>query len=168
MKNIAVVVVVLSLAGAALAGSGEEPSRYAVEPLLAEIRSRQAELDRRERDLAERERNHAELEALIETQLREIDEQRKIIEKRIAAWENDDSTRIKRLAKIYEAMKPAHAAKLLDDLDANLVTQIITRMKHKKSAAVIERISQQRALTVSRQVAHPLSFDPATAAGGGT
>jgi len=169
MRSLVLVsVALLMLAGAAFAENDGETSQYAVEPLLAEIRSRQVELDRRERDLAERERNHAELEALIEAQLREIDEQREIIEKRIAAWEKDDSPRIKRLAKIYEDMKPAHAAKLLDGLDANLATQIITRMKHKKSAAVIEKISQQRALTVSRQVAHPLSFDPATAAAGGT
>lgn len=158
----------LSLGYAASAASDEEPSPYAVEPLLAEIRVRQAQLDRRERDLEERERTQDELEALIEDQLQEIKQQHETIESRIAAWEKKGNPRIKRLAKIYEAMQPANAAELLERLDANLATQIIAKMKHKKSAAVIERVSKKRALTVSRQVAHPLSFDPATETEGGT
>ncbi len=158
----------LSLTGAAFAATDEEPPPYAVEPLLAEIRERQLQLDGRERDIADRERTHAELEALLEAQFQEINEQRETMESRIDAWDKEGGRRIKRLAKIYEAMKPAKAARLLELLDANLATQIISKMKHKKSAAVIERIAEERALTVTRQVAHPLSFDPTTETGGGT
>lgn len=165
-----------AIALAALTGSlaipaaAEEPSvsPYAVEPLLAEIRARQAQLDRRERDLEERERAHAELEALAAAQLQEVAEQRATIVSRIEAWNKENGERIQQLAKIYASMKPARAASLIESLDANLATQILSKMKHKKSAAVLERISQDRAIVVSRQVAHPLSFEPAADEGGGT
>jgi len=153
-------VLLVLLSGPVSATEAQAPSA-AVQPLLAEIRMRQSDIDRRERALAERERTQLELETLVETQLQEIMEQRETMEKRITAWEASSGERIRQLAKIYAAMKPAKAAQLLEGLDANLATQILSKMKHKKSAAILERIESERALTVSRQVAHPLSFEPA-------
>ena len=132
----------------------------AIQPLLGEIRLRQAELDRRERELVERERAHIELEELLESQFEEIKAQRQTIESRLEAWEAASGERIRQLAKIYSAMKPAKAARLLEELEANLATQILRKMKHKQSAAILERIDADRALAVSRKVAHPLSFEP--------
>jgi len=86
---------------------------------------------------------------------------RALVDARIDAWQKQTGERIKQLAKIYAAMPPGSAAGLIDQLDADLATQILRKMKHKKSAAVLARLSQERALTVSRQVAHPLSFEPA-------
>jgi flagellar motility protein MotE (MotC chaperone) len=150
------------------AGEEQAATPYAIEPVLAEVRAREARLERRERDLAERERTHSELEALVAAQLQEVAEQRATMQSRIEAWQKEGGERIQQLAKIYAAMTPTKAARLIDSLEANLATQILSKMKHKKSAAVIERVSKDRALTVSRQVAHPLSFDPAAEEGGGT
>ena len=139
---------------------GEVP--YSIEPLLAEVRTRQSELDRRERELDQRERSLAELEAIVSTRLEEVSEMRELVDARIDAWQKESGRRIKQLAKIYASMPPNSAAGLIDDLDAELATQILRRMRHKQSAAVLARLSRKRALTVSRQVAHPLSFEPAS------
>lgn len=158
--GIFVVCAIACLATAAVAKE-DAPDCYAVEPLLAELRTRSVDLDRRERELEVRERSLAELEALVSARLQEVAEMRDVVETRIDAWQKQSGERIGRLAKIYASMPPGSAAALIDQLDANLATQILRKMKHKQSAAVLARISSERALTLSRQVAHPLSFEPA-------
>lgn len=157
--------VTLALVPAAASGEDvrENPS---VQQLLGEIRLRQVELDRRERALLERERAHLEIEKLVEAQLEEVAEQRRLMERRIESWEATRGERIRQLAKIYAAMKPAKAARLLEGLEANLATQVLRNMKHKQSAAILEKIESGRALAVSRKVAHPLSFEPADLSAG--
>lgn len=43
-----------------------------------------------------------------------------------------------------------------------LATQIVAGMKHKQSAAVLSLVSEDRALAMSRNVAHPLGMEPAS------
>jgi flagellar motility protein MotE (MotC chaperone) len=159
------------LTTAAIAGaeSDAEPKLCgdaAATPLLEEIRSQNALLDRRERKIEERERTLGELEFLVEERLAEIERIRGILESRIEAWEQQNGDRVRRLAKIYSEMPPGRAAPLIESLDVELATRILSRMKYKDSAAVMALLSPERALRVSRQVAHPLSFDPGDAQGG--
>ena len=79
------------------------------------------------------------------------------MEDRIAGWEyaNEDKS-LSRLAKIYGTMPPRTAASLLEQLDLDLATRIVAKMKHKQSAALLPLLSQPRALAMSRNVAHPL------------
>lgn len=137
-----------------------------VQPLLGEIRLRQAQLDQRERALIDRERAQLEIEKLVEAQLQEVADQRRTMERRMESWESEQGERVRKLAKIYAAMKPVKAARLLEGLESNLSTQIISNMKPKQSAAILERIESERALAVSRKVAHPLSFEPADLSAG--
>lgn len=156
---------ILVLAGMATSPAlADEPASQdvSIQTLLSEIRLRQAKLDTRERLLAERERAQIELEQLVEAQIEEVAEQRRIMERRMQAWESTRGERIRQLAKIYAAMKPVKAARLLEGLEANLATQVLRNMKHKESAAILEKIESGRALAVSRKVAHPLSFEPAS------
>lgn len=136
-------------------------SNAAVQSLLGEIRLRQLDLDRRERALIERERAQLEIEKAIESQIQEVVDQRRTMERRMESWESKRGERVRQLAKIYAAMKAPKAARLLEGLEENLATQILSKMKPKQSAAILEKIETDRALAVSRKVAHPLSFEPA-------
>lgn len=142
------------------APASAEPD-YGVTTLLSEIRTRSSELDRREQELAEREQAVVELEEAIAVQLAELETLASTVEERIAAWEADNGDSVRKLAKIYAALQPARAASLLEELDVALATQIVAKMKDKKSAAVLARISETRALDMSRRVAHPLAMEPA-------
>lgn len=135
---------------------------YGVTALLTEIRSRQSELDRRERELDDRERSIDELEGAAAKRIEELENIARTVEERIEAWEADNGKSVRKLAKIYAAMPPAQAAGLLEELEVGLATQIVAKMKDKQSAAVLSQISEARALSMSRRVAHPLSMEPAT------
>ena len=120
------------------------------------------ELDRRERGIVEREQAVAELEQAIAVQLEELETIARTVEERIAAWEADNGNSVRKLAKIYAALAPARAAELLEELEVGLATRIVAKMKDKQSAAVLARISETRALDMSRRVAHPLAMEPGT------
>jgi len=129
---------------------------YAVEPLLAEIRTRQAVLDRREAALDAREQAYEELLGVVNSQLDEITALRDTLTRELEAWEGKGSERVRKLSKIYAAMPPSGAAQLLNELDPKLATQILSKMKPKQSAAVLARLKQELAVTVSVEVANPL------------
>lgn len=147
--------------GAAGRGSAEPEAApapdHGVAVLLGEIRVRQAELDTRERELADREQRVSELEAAAKVRLDELEGLATAVEERIVGWEyaNEDKA-ISRLAKIYGTMAPRTAASLLEQLELDLATRIVAKMKHKQSAALLPLFSQPRALAMSRNVAHPL------------
>jgi len=159
----------LGLLFAIAAAGADEPKTespatpdHGVTALLEEIRGRQAALDRRERELDDRERRVAELEQLSLDRLSELKDIQRIVEDRIAEWQEASGDTIRRLAKIYAAMPPPQAAGLMEDLEVELATQIVSKMKHKESAAVLSLVSRERALAMSRKVAHPLGMKPVT------
>jgi len=153
-----VLAVAVGLTGPARAEPGAAaPSDPGVAVLLGEIRARQAELDARERELQDREQRVGELEANVRMRLDELETLATAVEQRIVGWEyaNQDKS-LSRLAKIYGTMPPRTAASLLEQLDLDLATRIVAKMKHKQSAALLPLLSQPRALAMSRSVAHPL------------
>lgn len=153
--------IVLAAGARAEEASPAEAPSPGVTALLEDLRVRARQLDRRARELDERERGLAELEAETTALLTELEAVREIVERRISAWEEDNGDTVRRLSKIYAAMPPARAARLIEGLDLDLATQIVARMKHKQSAAVLALIRRDRALAMSRQVAKPLRGRPA-------
>ena len=165
----------LVCAGVALlatVGHGETPEKpenreYGVTTLLEEIRLHRVQLDRRARELDDRERQVEELERVATERLAELEKLAQVVERRIAAWEESNGDAIRQLAKIYSSMPPERAAPLLERMDVELATQLVAKMKHKNSASVLSLVSEERALAMSRKVAHPLGMKPADAAKGG-
>jgi flagellar motility protein MotE (MotC chaperone) len=133
-----------------------------LERLLSDIRTRMLELERREAELDERERSVSELERAVEARLDELGALSQGVEDRIASWEESHSAKsISKLSKIYGAMPPPRAAQLIEELDIELATHILAKMKPKVSAALLPLLSEPRALEISRLVGHALGIPPA-------
>jgi flagellar motility protein MotE (MotC chaperone) len=156
----ALVAVAWAWLGAAPGALAQDVAARPPERMLEEVRERGAQLERRERELAERERVIGTLEARVEARLAEIHEIRDLVEKRIAEWEALEGDRVKRLAKVYSEMPPERAAPLLEQLELDLATQVLSGMKPKDSAAVLAAMNGPRALRLSRRVARPLADPP--------
>lgn len=172
MRRARALLVCAGIALLASGGHGETPNEpeareYGVTTLLEEIRLHRVQLDRRTRELDDRKRQVEELERVATARLSELEELATVVEQRIAAWEESNGDAIRQLAKIYSSMPPGRAAPLLEQMDIELATQLVAKMKHKDSASVLSLLSQERALAMSRQVAHPLGMKPADAAQGG-
>jgi flagellar motility protein MotE (MotC chaperone) len=172
MKGKRTLLACVGLALLASAGAGENPEEskpreYGVTTLLEEIRAHRVELDRRARALHDRESQVEDLERLAMQRLAELEKLADTVESRIAAWEESNGDAVRQLAKIYSSMPPQRAAPLLEEMDVELATQLVSKMKYKDSAAVLSLLSQERALAMSRKVAHPLGMKPADVAKGG-
>lgn len=124
--------------------------------LLLEIADRQAVFDRRERELEAREASVQELEARVSERIEELKALRADLEQGLSSLDEESELRVRQLAKMYASMPADRAAPLLEDIDRDLATAVLRRMKHKKSAAVMALLSRQAALSLSRRVAHPL------------
>lgn len=132
-----------------------------VDRLLADVYKRQKTLAKVEREVASREAAVAELERLIEERIVSLEAGRIEIEERIASWENLDGDRIQKLAKVYTAMPPANAARLLETLELDLAVAVLGRIKGKNSAQVLAVMEPRRALLMSQRMLRPLSESPA-------
>ena len=123
----------------------------ATSKLLAELRTRNDELEARERDLGERERSLGELAAEAKSMLAELDGRRNQVEQRITALEKLQGDGVARLAKVYGAMPPARAAELLERLDLEVASVVLSRMKPKTSASVMAAMNPEQALRLSER-----------------
>lgn len=166
MKRVETLLVCAGVALLASAATGDAPREYGVTTLLEDVRAHQVELDRRARALDDRERQVEELERLATERLAELERLADTVESRIAAWEESNGDTVRQLAKIYSSMPPEKAAPLLEEMDVELATQLVAKMRYKDSAAVLSLVSEERALAMSRKVAHPLGMKPADASKG--
>ncbi len=144
-------------APAAAEGNGAEGSR-AIDPLamsateielLQKLSERRAELDRRAAELSQR-------EVLLQAAEKRIDEKiakLAALEKEIAVVADkqsaEEDARVKSLVKIYETMKPAEAARILEQLDLAVLLGVIEHMKEAKVSGILASMdpTKARALT---------------------
>lgn len=99
--------------------------------LQAALAEREAQLKKREQDLDQREKELAD---------RELRMQQHVSQKVVA------------MAKLYDGMEPAAAAKVLVNLEDDVVADLIPRMKPKNAAAVMALLPPVRAAEISRQI----------------
>lgn len=143
------------------AGESKMGLSQGVDRLLADVYKRQKTLTKAEREVESREAGVAELERLIEEKIASLEAGRLEIEERIASWESKDGDRIQKLAKVYTAMPPASAARLLETLELDLAVAVLGRIKGKNSAQLLAVMEPKRALLMSQRMLRPLSDSPA-------
>ena len=142
MRTARALLLCAAIALVASGGHGEsqdepETREYGVTTLLEEIRAHRVQLERRARELDDRERQVQELERIASARMTELEELADSVEQRIAEWEESNGDAVRQLAKIYSSMPPQRAAPLLEQMDVELATQLVAKMKYKDSASVL-------------------------------
>ncbi len=69
----------------------------------------------------------------------------------VARRENEAS--LSRVAKLYEQMKPAEAARIASQLSTELLVEIIPRMKPRAAGKLLSAMDSKRAAEISRRLA---------------
>ena len=119
-------------------GDGSQSDSERVERTTDELMALRQTLAVQERTLAAAQRNLAATVAKLDTA-----QQRYVIA-------NERSAR--KLAKMYEAMKPAKAAPILASLDMDVVLEIITRMKERQAARILAQMDASLAAHISSRI----------------
>jgi flagellar motility protein MotE (MotC chaperone) len=136
-----------------LTGAGGTPLTDAV--LLSRLGDRRAELDAAERQLTMREALVAAAEARIEQRMTAL----QALEDQISAMVEERSSEVGdqfvAIVTMYEAMKPADAAAILDGLDPSVLLRVARNMSPRKMAPILAAMSPRQAQALTAMLAQP-------------
>lgn len=136
--------------------SQEAPTRRYTEAeikLLQELDARRIDIDRREQVLVIREKLLDLAEDRVSSQVGRLEELQGAIKKLLGNLSDKEEQELDQLARIYEGMKPASAAEVLNGLDNRIVYDLFRRMKQKNTAKILEKMATPKARTISEMLA---------------
>lgn len=127
--------------------------------------------------LREKEKSLAAREAALEVKLRDLDDRQKIMKEQLGKYENvigklrfdlkslESSRKDKVLAfqQVYEKMEPKKAARILDDLDSDLVVKVLTGMRQQQVAEILSKMDPEKARRITKKLLSSLGVETAEA-----
>lgn len=120
--------------------------------VMAHIQQRELELKRKEELLQQREEYLKGMQQDVERQLKELIDVQKEIQAYRTEKEENRSAQIRSLSKIYGTMKPKEAAKLLENLEDQLVVSIISSMNATEAANILANMDIKKAAKISQSL----------------
>ena len=117
--------------------------------LLQKLAKRRTELERRENQLNLRERMLSAAERRIDTKITELAKIEATIENLLKKHDAEQEAKLKRLVKIYENMKPKHAARIFNRLKLPILLDVVERMRESKTAPIMANMAPARAESVT-------------------
>ena len=122
-------------------------------PVLQSLQQRQAILDKREQTVAQKEEELAQLQKHLEEKLANLSMLRREIGELIEERDAFEERRFEHLVKVYEGMKPAEAAPLVERLKNETAVRLFYRMKEKKVSRILGFIKPEIAARLSEHLA---------------
>ncbi|MBB5517313.1 MotE family protein [Amphiplicatus metriothermophilus] len=117
--------------------------------LLAAIRERARALDRREAEIARRERELEALERRVAERTAELKAVKEELEQRLSFAATAAQEDITRLARMYEAMKPAKAGEIFNAMDPSFAAGFLTEMNSESAALILANMDTDKAYATS-------------------
>ncbi len=121
--------------------------------VAAELKEQRRQLAEREQALAARETALKPLQQQLAVQLGQLEKLRDELRALLGQVKQEDEQRIDRLVKVYEAMKPAKAAPILDSMELDLLVPVMRRMREAKIAAIVEEMNPAKARAITVELA---------------
>ena len=136
--------------GEAVQGEAAAPGG---EALLAAIRDREAQLEAEEKRLADRRQSLTGAEAKLAEQLAAFEKAQANLEKTLSMADGAAEKDIARMTAVYEAMKPAEAAKIFEKMDVSFAAGLMSRMRPEVAADVLTGMAPEAAYAVTLTIA---------------
>ncbi len=114
--------------------------------LLQALAERRRELDRRAHELEQR-------EILLRAVEQRIEEKVGGLRALLKQQEQQTDDQYTSLVKIYESMKPKDAARIFEEMDLAVLMPVVERMKERKTAPILAKMSPGRARAITTQLA---------------
>jgi flagellar motility protein MotE (MotC chaperone) len=125
--------------------------------------------------LREKEKNLLEREAALDLKTRDLEDRQKIMKEQLGKYENvigklrfdlkslESSRKDKVLAfqQVYEKMEPKKAARILDDLDSDLVVKVLTGMRQQQVAEILSKMDPEKARRITKKLLLSLGVETA-------
>ncbi|MEO0411770.1 MAG: hypothetical protein AAF221_08040 [Pseudomonadota bacterium] len=121
--------------------------------LLRDLGKRRGDLDARERDLEMRTRLLEAAEKRVEGKIAELKTLEAKVEKLLVKHDNQENKKLASVVKVYEKMKPADAARILEGLSMDIQLDVATRMSELRMAPILSKMSGKGAQKLTTQLA---------------
>lgn len=121
--------------------------------VLQSLAKRREALEQREKDLDAREALMAATEKRIDSRIGELKAMEQKLTKLAKSRTEEDERRLGSLVKVYEAMKPADAARIFQELDMPVLLDVVERMKEAKIAPVLAQMAPPKAKALTMELA---------------
>jgi len=112
---------------------------------LYKLTERKKELDLREEDINKKAKEIDQQKTYVEQKLKELEEYRIKISSMLQDRVKADAAKIDNLVQIYTNMRPGQAAKVFETMDEDLVIEILSKMKKKTAADVLNLMKAEKA-----------------------
>lgn len=126
----------------------------AMTDMVTHLEQREAEVKKKEEQLRQKEEYISRMEQDVEKKLKELISIQKEIQAYHAEKEESQSAKIRSLAKIYGTMKPKEAAKLLENLEEQLVVSVISTMTADEAGNILGNMDVKKAAKISESLSH--------------
>jgi flagellar motility protein MotE (MotC chaperone) len=128
---------------------------------VKDFKDRKKDLDQKEEELKAWEAEIQTQKSELDTKIAEIQKIRKDISAQLEERVKADQGKIDTLVQVYSQMKPSQAAKVFESLDEDLAVDILTKMKKKSAADILNLLKADKAQLLSEKFAG-YSRKPAT------
>ncbi|MEM7569563.1 MAG: hypothetical protein AAF337_07195, partial [Pseudomonadota bacterium] len=127
--------------------------------LLRDLGKRRTELDARERDLEMRTRLLEAAEKRVEGKISELKALEQKVNGLLVKHESQENEKLASVVKVYEKMKPADAARILEGLSMSIQLDVATRMSELHMAPILSKMSAKGAQRLTTQLATKQALD---------
>ncbi|PWC92012.1 flagellar motor switch protein [Azospirillum sp. TSO5] len=123
------------------------------DPLLrAAIDEQKADSAGRQNRLREAEAVLAATEARVGTQIQRLNGVKREVEALMTQRSTLQQEDLKRMVSIYEAMKPRDAARILTDMETDIVVDVLDRIAERRAAPILAEMADAKAREVTRLI----------------
>jgi len=120
---------------------------------IFKLSERKKQLDAREEELNRYAAEIAKQKEDIEAKLKKLEETRSKISTALEDKIKTDDAKVDTLVQMYSNMKPQQAAKVFETLDEDLVIEILSRMKKKSAADILNLVKAEKAQVLAERYA---------------
>lgn len=121
--------------------------------VLQHLSERRTELDKRAAGLRDQEVLMQAAEKRIEERIAKLQALEQSIDGSAQKQEDEDDARVKSLVHIYEAMKPAEAARIFEQLEMPVLLNVVEHMRETKAASILAAMDPGKAKSVTMALA---------------
>ena len=137
-----------------------------LDQVVADLKSERDALTAREKQLNELDARIRAERAELDAALKSIKSIQQQVDRDVFRIKEEEAGNLKKLAKMYSAMEPAGAAKILRELDDPVVVKILTLVKEPETAQILESLARlgetetKRAAVLSEHLRSTTSAKP--------
>jgi flagellar motility protein MotE (MotC chaperone) len=121
--------------------------------LFRKLAARKSELDRREEELNKLDEDLQRQRVDVDKRLQELSGLREKIAQQLKDRVEQDQTRVDKLVQVYSSMKPQSAAKVVETINEDLAVEVLTKMKQKNAAEILNLLPADKSQRLSEKFA---------------